>query len=158
MNAEITTPTATPTFTQRLSATPRGARLARRLAAHQLAAWGHPYDSDANHTAQQLVAELAANAVTHGRVPGRDFELRLILLTEQTLRIEVSDARGDRRLRFVADPDAEGGRGLLLVAILALTWGVADRDVGKTVWAEVALKDALTVTVENGCRLVTATP
>lgn len=146
MNAEIATPTSTgtptTTFTQRLSATPRGARLARRLTARQLTAWGHPYDSDANHTAQQLVAELAANAATHGRVPGRDFELRLTLLPEGTLRIEVSDARGDRRLRFVTDPDAEGGRGLILVSLLALTWGVAERDVGKTVWAEIALKHA----------------
>ena len=144
MNAEITTPTSTPTttptFTQRLTATPRGARLARRLTAHQLTAWGHPYDSDTNHTAQQLVAELAANAVTHGRVPGRDFELRLLLLPEGTLRIEVSDARGDRPLRFVAEPEAEGGRGLVLVSLLALTWGVDERDVGKTVWAEVAAR------------------
>ncbi|MCL8015754.1 ATP-binding protein [Streptomyces sp. AS02] len=142
MNAEITTPTPTATLTQRLSPTPRGARLARRLTAHQLTAWGHPYDTDANHTAQQLVAELAANAVTHGRVPGRDFELRLTLLPEGALRIEVSDARGDRQLRFVTEPDAEGGRGLLLVSLLARTWGVAERDVGKTVWAEIALKQA----------------
>lgn len=144
MNAEITTPTTAPapTLTQRLSATPRGARLARRLTAHQLTAWGHPYDSNANHTAQQLVAELAANAVTHGRVPGRDFELRLTLLPEGALRIEVSDARGDRRLQFVTDMEAEGGRGLILVALLARTWGVAERDVGKTVWAEIPFKQA----------------
>ncbi|MDC0767360.1 ATP-binding protein [Streptomyces sp. HD] len=147
MNAEIATPTSTPTptvtFAQRLSPTPRGARLARRLAAHQLAAWGHPYDSDANHTAQQLVAELAANAVTHGRVPGRDFELRLTLLPEGTLRIEVSDARGDRQLRFVTEAESggEGGRGLILVQLLALTWGVSERGVGKTVWAELRLKE-----------------
>ncbi|SDN09557.1 hypothetical protein SAMN04487981_103549 [Streptomyces sp. cf386] len=141
MNVEITTPTPTPTLAQRLSATPRGARLARRLTAHQLTAWGHPYDSDANHTAQQLVAELAANAVTHGSVPGRDFELRLILLPEETLRIEVSDARGDRQLQFVTESDGEGGRGLILVQLLALAWGVAEREVGKTVWAELGLKD-----------------
>lgn len=89
MNAEISTPTDE--LTQRLSATPRGARLARRLTATQLAAWGHPHDTEVNDTAQHLVAELAANAVTHGRVPGRDFELRLLRLPENTLRIEVSD-------------------------------------------------------------------
>ncbi|MER7178263.1 ATP-binding protein [Streptomyces hyaluromycini] len=138
MNAEISTPTAD--LTQRLSATPRGARLARRLVAHQLATWGYPHDSDLNYTAQQLTAELAANAVTHGRVPGRDFEVRLLLLTpDNTLRIEVSDARDDRQLRFAREAEAEGGRGLVVVSLLARTWGVAERDVGKTVWAELPL-------------------
>ena len=123
----------------RLSATPRGARLARRLTGHQLSAWGHPHGGDANHTAQQVVAELAANAVTHGRVPGRDFGLRLLLLPGDTLRVEVSDARGDRRLRIVTNPEEEGGRGLIPVWGLARTWGVAERAVGKTVWAELPL-------------------
>ncbi|MCT9083816.1 ATP-binding protein [Streptomyces fulvoviolaceus] len=109
MNAEISTPTDE--LTQRLSATPRGARLARRLTAQQLAVWGHPHDTEANDTAQHLVAELAANAVTHGRVPGRDFELRLLLLPEDTLRIEVSDPRADRQLRFVNEPDSRGRSG-----------------------------------------------
>ncbi|MFH9860683.1 ATP-binding protein [Streptomyces sp. NPDC017202] len=141
MNSEISTQTSTPLgeLTLRFSSTPRGARLARRLTAQQLDAWGHPYGGDANDTAQHVVAELAANAVTHGRVPGRDFELRLLLLPEDTLRVEVSDARGDRRLRIVTDPDAEGGRGLVLVAVLARTWGVDEREVGKTVWAELPL-------------------
>ncbi|MFC8345891.1 ATP-binding protein [Streptomyces sp. NPDC057280] len=132
MNTEIST---------RLSATPRGARLARRLTAHQLDTWGHPYDGEVNRTAQQVVAELAANAVTHGRVPGRDFELRLSLTAEDTVRIEVSDARHDRRLRYVTDPDADNGRGLILVSLLAQAWGVSEGSVGKTVWAEILLKE-----------------
>ena len=137
MNAEISTPTDE--LTQRLSATPRGARLARRLTGAQLAEWGHPHDTDVNDTAQHVVAELAANAVTHGRVPGRDFELRLLRLPGNTLRIEVSDPRGDRRLRYVNDENGEHGRGLILVTLLADTWGVTERDVGETVWAEVGL-------------------
>lgn len=145
MNAEISTPTSTPTaeLTQRLSSTPRGARLARHLTAQHLHTWGFPHDSDLNDTAQHVVAELAANAVTHGRLPGRDFELRLSLLpAEDTLRIEVSDARGDRELRFAAaDPDGDGGRGLVLVTLLAAAWGVTQRAVGKTVWAELPLKE-----------------
>ncbi|GHB65290.1 hypothetical protein GCM10010397_39090 [Streptomyces spinoverrucosus] len=39
-----------------------------------------------------IVAELAANAVTHGRAPGRDFELRLSLVPGR-VRIEVTDTR-----------------------------------------------------------------
>ncbi|MGW1004873.1 ATP-binding protein [Streptomyces sp. NPDC002520] len=139
MNLEISTPLIE--FVQRLSATPRGARLARRLAANWLATWGYPHAGDPNDTVQHVVAELAANAVTHGRVPGRDFELRLLLLRPRdTVRIEVSDARGDRTLRFLDGAlEDECGRGLVLVQVLASRWGLVERDVGKTVWAEVSL-------------------
>lgn len=136
MKAETATPTDE--FTQRLSATRRGARLARRLAVHRLDDWGIPYGSDLSDSAALIVAELAANAVTHGRIPGRDFELRL-LLTGAILRIEVSDARSERAPIAPATPppaDAETGRGLLVVSALATDWGATDRSVGKTVWAE----------------------
>ncbi|MBT2376157.1 ATP-binding protein [Streptomyces sp. ISL-111] len=132
-------------FTQRFSSTPRGARLARRLALHQLDTWGLPYGGPVSDTAALLVAELAANAVTHGRVPGRDFELAVKLLGA-TLRIEVSDTRGERRPpspglpRPAPGPLAEDGRGLLLVEALADRWDVLDRlPVGKTVVAELDL-------------------
>jgi anti-sigma regulatory factor (Ser/Thr protein kinase) len=133
-------------FTQRFSSTPRGARLARRLALHQLDTWGVPYGSDTSDTAALLVAELAANAVTHGRVPGRDFEVALKLVG-QTLRIEVSDTRGELRPHgpgaphSVFPPLAETGRGMLLVEALADRWDVLDRvPVGKTVVAELDLR------------------
>ncbi|MDJ0465367.1 ATP-binding protein [Streptomyces sp. H27-C3] len=131
-------------FTQRFSSTPRGARLARHLAVHRLDAWGIPYDSDASDIAALLVAELAANAVTHGRVPGRDFEVRLSL-DAYTLRIDVSDPRGERRPAgpgaiAAPVPGADSGRGLLLVEALADRWDVFDRrSVGKTVRAELDL-------------------
>lgn len=132
-------------FTQRFSSTPRGARLARRLAQHQLDSWGMPHGSEASDTAALLVAELAANAVTHGRVPGRDFEVTVKLLG-RTLRIEVSDARGELRPpvpgapRPAPRPLAETGRGMLLVEALADRWDVLDRvPVGKTVVAELVL-------------------
>ncbi|MFF5691407.1 ATP-binding protein [Streptomyces albidoflavus] len=132
------------TFTQRFSSTPRGARLARHLTAHQLDAWGIPYGTVDSDTAALLVAELAANAVTHGRVPGRDFELALFL-GGGLLRIAVSDARGERRppwpgARPAPGPLADTGRGLLLVDALAARWEVRDRvPVGKTVVAELDL-------------------
>ncbi|WP_411072404.1 ATP-binding protein [Streptomyces sp. cmx-4-25] len=128
-------------FAQRFSSTPRGARLARRLSVLQLDRWGVPYDSETSETAALLVAELAANAVTHGRVPGRDCEMTLSYTPGQVLRIEVSDTRGERRPapaeRGTLD---EGGRGLLLVEALASRWAVLDRvPVGKTVRAELDL-------------------
>lgn len=146
-------------FTQRFSSTPLGARLARHLALHRMHGWGIPYGSTASDTAALLVAELAANAVTHGRVPGRDFELRLSLgayatasdtapypnPNPYTLRIDVSDARGERRPPrpgeiVLPSSVADGGRGLLLVEELADRWAVLDRvPVGKTVRAELDL-------------------
>lgn len=131
-------------FAQRFSATPRGARLARHLALHRLDAWGIPYGSDVSDAAALLVAELAANAVTHGRVPGRDFEVRLSL-DAYTLRVDVSDPRGERRPAgpgAITSPSAgaDGGRGLLLVEALADRWAVLDRlPVGKTIRAELDL-------------------
>jgi len=135
VNSQISTPTGR--LTQRLSSTRRGARLARRLTTQQLHDWGIPQDSNLNDAAAHVVAELAANAVTHGHVPGRDFELRLVLMHHNSLRIEVSDTRGDR-LSAVSPPvpERDTGRGLQLVDALAADWGVTERSVGKTVWAE----------------------
>ncbi|MFE7119016.1 ATP-binding protein [Streptomyces sp. NPDC057654] len=131
-------------FTQRFSSTRLGARLARHLALHQLESWGIPHASSTSSTAAVLVAELAANAVLHGRVAGRDFELRL-RWTPETLRIEVSDAREERRIpepgeRPEPGPESESGRGLILVEALADRWAVLDRvPVGKTVRVELDL-------------------
>lgn len=135
MNAEITLESTE--FVQRFSATRRGARLARRLAVQQLHAWDVPYGSEVSDDVAVIVAELAANAVLHGQVPGRDFELRMLPVADG-FRIEVSDARGDRMPeRYTPRPGAEAGHGLCLVEALAKAWGVADRVVGKTVWAQV---------------------
>ncbi|GAA3357158.1 hypothetical protein GCM10017744_026680 [Streptomyces antimycoticus] len=84
------------TFTQRLSSTRRGARLARLLAVEQLRAW--PVSPDVADRAVAITAELSANAALHGRVPGRDFRLGLVLDgTTEILRVEVIDTRGERR-------------------------------------------------------------
>lgn len=133
-------------FTIRLSATPRGARLARHLAADQLHNWDQPYGTEPNHTASLLVAELATNAALHGRVRGRDFRLSLTFHPgDSTLRIEVTDPRPERRLPAPGmlpepSPDLDSGRGLLLVEALCTHWGVTSGDpYTKTVWCEVVL-------------------
>ncbi|MFJ5728018.1 ATP-binding protein [Streptomyces paradoxus] len=134
-------------FRQRLSSTPRGARLARNLTLNQLHSWGIPYGSDVSYAAGAIVAELAANAVTHGRVPGRDFELRLALVTG-SVRVEVADTRSGPP--YPPAPGAvrpprpldEHGRGFVLVDALADRWEVLDREPpGKTVRAEIQLPE-----------------
>ncbi|CAM5652776.1 non-specific serine/threonine protein kinase OS=Streptomyces tendae OX=1932 GN=GUR47_17290 PE=3 SV=1 [Streptomyces tendae] len=63
----------------------------------------------------------------------------MLYVVGDTLRIEVTDTRGDRLPcpQHSAD-DAEFGRGLLLVEALADRWGVVPGPPPlKTVWAEV---------------------
>ncbi|MGH3313160.1 MAG: ATP-binding protein [Streptomyces sp.] len=135
-------------FVQLYSSTPRGARLARLMGTQQLAAWGWPYDEEFSRVCALLLGELTANAATHGRVQGRSFRLRLLigpgLLLPRTLRVEVADALGEVRPAppQVLFPDAESGRGLLLVDALSARWGIAPRPPsGKTVWAELELSN-----------------
>ncbi|MEV0490532.1 ATP-binding protein [Streptomyces atratus] len=134
-------------FTMRCGSTPRGARLARRLAGERLDTWGIPYGSDTHDVLTLIVAELSTNAVRHGRVPGRDFRLRLSA-ESATLRVEVTDSRGES-IPALTEPsdDLDGGRGLLLVAALTDRWGCYPcvDGLGKTVWAalDVGLSQAL---------------
>ncbi|MFI8928759.1 ATP-binding protein [Streptomyces sp. NPDC053474] len=135
MNGEVTQ-TSVPVrqFSKLLPATRKGARQARTLTERQLDAWGAP-----SCAALHVVAELAANAVLHGHVPGRNFRLALRLDPAGTLRVEVTDARGDRVPR-VQEPGgcAESGRGLLIIGVYADRWGVVEAPADcKTVWAEV---------------------
>ncbi|MFF4246788.1 ATP-binding protein [Streptomyces sp. NPDC001822] len=150
MPAPHTRATLTPgVFAQTFSATRRGARLARLLAALQLVEWGHPRGSEHHDAVTVVVAELAANAVLHGLVPGRGFALLLAHDGGRgVIRIEVSDTHPSRprihpsrpEIRVLPAHDEEHGRGLILVDALAVRWGVRDRlGPGKTVWAECAL-------------------
>ncbi|KIH99099.1 hypothetical protein LP52_09645 [Streptomonospora alba] len=79
-------------------------------------------------TAALLLSELATNAVLHtpsGDVGGR-FAVRAYFLPGR-LRVEVRDEGGLLSplppTASAPDPDAEHGRGLLLVATLAQRWG-----------------------------------
>lgn len=132
-------------FTAQFASSPTGARLARRLAVRRMEEWGYPPASDVSGTVALVVGELAANAVQHGRVPGRDFGLRLVLDAGAGLvRIEVADAASAKRPPTIPPssyPEGESGRGLLLVDVLAGRWGSVPRHpVGKTVWAEVPIE------------------
>ncbi|MFM9444614.1 ATP-binding protein [Streptomyces acidiscabies] len=133
MNQQTDTPALT--FTTLLSPTPRGASRARQLTAEQLRRWGTPLTP-----ATQIVAELATNAATHGRVAGRSFRLALHL-ADDILRLELTDTRGDDLPQLpTLTEESDSGRGLLLVDSLATRWGWREGPSPcKTVWAEVDL-------------------
>jgi anti-sigma regulatory factor (Ser/Thr protein kinase) len=132
-----------------LSSTRRGARLARLLTVAELASRGLPTE-----TVAQVVAELAANAALHGRVPGRSFRLRVRTYGRHSLLIEVTDARPEHSPESAPSQlppaDAESGRGLVLVEALAERWGVRPGPTPcKTIWAEVALAERV---LPSSCR------
>ncbi|MFH9297342.1 ATP-binding protein [Streptomyces sp. NPDC017520] len=122
--------------------TPQGARLARLSVVRQLGHWGFGPMTDATCSVALVVAELAANAVCHGRLRGRNFHVRVDYEGPASrFRIEVSDAVLGRTPEDPKLPpdDQESGRGLFLVECLASRWGWEPRNpIGKTVWAEVA--------------------
>ncbi|WGD38807.1 ATP-binding protein [Streptomyces cathayae] len=156
MNQETVTAPGEPTvvtshFHTMFPSTARGAHDARHAAERWLATQqGWPEaataEDDSAATASLLIAELTANAARHGRVQGRNSRLALTL-TPATLRIEVTDARGERLPAPTLDADADGesGRGLLLVTSLADAWGCEPHHPGgKTVWAECTRRTAKT--------------
>ena len=102
---------------------------ARRLVV--TAAQGAGVDAD---DAALLVTELASNALRHGG-PGVDLWVRPV--EGGGLRVEMVDGRASS-LPVVRSPgpDAEGGRGLLIVSALARSWGTEPLSAGKCVWFE----------------------
>jgi len=84
--------------------------------------------------AELLVSELVGNAVRHAS--GADILLRATL-TDGLLRVEVQDSSS--RLPALPEPPgwaSEGGRGLLLVELLAERWGAEPVPGGKRLWFE----------------------
>lgn len=85
--------------------------------------------------AELVVAELVTNASLHGEPP---IAVRLVQL-EGGIRVEVEDAGTDLPVSVRPDTNAMTGRGLALVAAVAVRWGVGPgRRDGKVVWAELS--------------------
>ncbi len=97
-------------------------------------------DSPCAEDMELIAAELASNAIRHSPA-GRDGgEFTVTVRTGQGwARIEVSDSgTGEWHTLQGADPDAEYGRGLAIVAALADKLGHDITSSGQTVWAEAA--------------------
>jgi PAS domain S-box-containing protein len=112
-----------------LPADPKAAPIARAAARRQLEVWG--VDEETAFTTELIVSELVGNAVRYGAPP-----LRLRLIWERKLTIEVSDAAASAPHVIHARTIDETGRGLFIIASLAEQWGTRYEAQGKTVWAE----------------------
>jgi hypothetical protein len=123
-----------------LSRGPQSARQARRLTRNTLRDWGlHPLAENA----EMIVAEFAANAITHAassavtdRKGGADhLGLRLLRRTGEVI-CAVLDPSDEAPVLRTPTGTEEAGRGLQMVDALSDVWGwspVAGR--GKAVWA-----------------------
>ncbi|MEV7211996.1 ATP-binding protein [Kitasatospora cineracea] len=116
-------------FDLRPPSAPAGVSIARRLLRDSLRALGRD-----DWAACLVLSELLTNAVRHGGVPSVLMELEA-----GRLLITVSDSSAVLPRRREPEREGEGGRGLGLVADLAVAWGVEPMGrYGKAVWAEVA--------------------
>lgn len=113
-----------------LSSGEEPARRARAYANGVLSAWRLP--QALREDIVVVVGELVANAVLHSGV-AQEMRLRR---TARRVVLEVLDRSPRAPQPRPADPQAESGRGLHLVAQLADRWGARPLDGGKSVWCE----------------------
>jgi anti-sigma regulatory factor (Ser/Thr protein kinase) len=118
------------TEADRFPATGDAPRRARHFVAGTLERWGLP--AALLEEARLVVSELATNAVVHA-----DSAFAVELRRQgDGVDLAVSDADPSAPVLREPEPLATSGRGLRIVAALAVDWGVrADGD-GKTVWAQ----------------------
>ncbi|OSP43165.1 ATP-binding protein [Streptomyces sp. 13-12-16] len=126
-------------------ALPAEVRLLRRAAATQLGQWGVPTAGDAT---QLVVTELATNVIKH---VGEGSPATLILeWKRERLRVEMHDKSSALPALRTADCEAECGRGLHMLAAMAVDWGTAVTALGKAVWCEIELgSDAVCLRMER---------
>jgi anti-sigma regulatory factor (Ser/Thr protein kinase) len=122
---------------------PHGARVARQRLAAELAECCALVPPTVAADAVAVGAELLGNAVRHAQpLPGGVIHLTWQLDRSSRLvcvHLRVTD--GGSALtptRRAADPDAVDGRGLAIVAALAVRWGVERNGAGSCVWADIS--------------------
>jgi serine/threonine-protein kinase RsbW len=117
----------TTAFPRQIQAAPAARRFVRQAAA------GHPAADDA----VLLAAELIANSVVHAL--DATTVTVTVAVSDALIRVDVRDdgALGIPHMR-PGDPEAEDGRGFLLINQLAQRWGFTREPGGSCCWAEVA--------------------
>lgn len=124
-------------------ALPAEVPLLRRAASAQLGQWGVPAAGD---EAQLVVTELVTNVIKH---VGEGTSATLILeWKRERLRVEVHDKSRSLPVPRSVGWDAECGRGLHMLAAMAVDWGAVGTAFGKAVWCEIELGS------EAACRRV----
>jgi anti-sigma regulatory factor (Ser/Thr protein kinase) len=121
-------------------ARPAELRLLRRAVRTQLDRWGTPELAD---EVQLAVTELASNVIKH---VGEGVAATVVMERgDDRIRVELHD-KSDR-LPALAAPDCgtECGRGLHLLAAMAIDWGTLPTGTGKAVWCELPLTTATRV-------------
>ncbi|HVM05664.1 MAG TPA: SpoIIE family protein phosphatase [Acidimicrobiales bacterium] len=103
----------------------------RQFLAGVLRSWRMPEVVEGD--VQLLSSELASNAVRHAR---SRFTV-IVRYDGERLRVEVGDGSRAMPRKRSPEPDEVGGRGLVLVDVLASSWGVLPTLEGKRVWFEV---------------------
>ncbi|MCK8677990.1 ATP-binding protein [Streptomyces lichenis] len=129
--------TVKPGYWEMLPRERESAAVARELVRAALDRWGLTELVD---DAALVVTELVANAVDHAP-DGATIRVAVIRIRTTRIRISVVDGAAHRLppLR-AAGPDAERGRGLLLVEALSDQWGVDLLPWGKRVRADLEMR------------------
>jgi len=117
---------------------PAAAAQARRHVQAAISAWDVPVDP---FVAALLTSELVTNAIRYES--GESIKV-FITCSCGHLRVYVHDSSRAWPLRMEAPPDAESGRGLLLVSRLATEWGTYRTPTGKAVFFTLELSESAT--------------
>jgi anti-sigma regulatory factor (Ser/Thr protein kinase) len=120
-----------------LEAGPTAAAEARSYVRAAICAWGVPVDP---YVAALLTSELVTNAIRH---EAGDTVKLFISCSCGHLRVYVHDSSRTWPAPLNAGPDAEAGRGLMLIASLSTDWGVYRTPSGKAVYFTLALNDEM---------------
>lgn len=111
---------------------------ARRIVRALVGNWFVRLDNDTGFRIELVTSELVANAVRHGA--GAMLTIALDVVSRpRRVRVEVHDGSTVLPEPSTAGPDAESGRGLLLVASMSYGHGAEGTEQGKGVWAELVL-------------------
>ena len=132
-----------------LAAAPEAVSASRHFLRLALSKW---HAATIEEDALLIVSELVTNAVIATGIPADHrasadtglFRVQLVGLRDSVL-VEIWDRSDEAPVLKTPADDVEGGRGLLLVHLLALRWGSYRTAGGKMVWAELPIHLPLSV-------------
>jgi anti-sigma regulatory factor (Ser/Thr protein kinase) len=120
-----------------LAAEPAAAGAARSQVQATIQAWEIPVDAS---IAVLLTSELVTNAIRHEK---GDTITLVITCAYGQLHVDVHDTSRTLPVPMDGSPDAEAGRGLVIVASLCSSWGHYRTPTGKAVYFTLAFQDGL---------------